>query len=192
MARTGRRPGTDDTRGAILIAARGEFAAKGFHAATIRGIAAKAAVDPALVHHYFGNKEDLFAASIDLPIRPAEAIDMVLGAGLESAGENVARLFFSIWEHPETRDPLLAMLRGAFTGGQGADVLREFFGTAMLGRIAPRLDGPDAETRVALVASHLIGIAVLRYVIGFPALRKVPIEDLITLVAPRVQSYLTP
>ncbi len=192
MARTGRRPGTDDTRGAILTAARGEFAAKGFHAATIRGIAAKAAVDPALVHHYFGNKEDLFAASIDLPIRPAEAIEMVLGAGLESAGENVTRLFFSIWEHEETRDPLLAMLRGAFTSGQGADVLREFFGTAMLGRIAPRLDGPDAETRVALVASHLIGIAVLRYVIGFPALRKVPIEDLITLVAPRVQSYLTP
>jgi AcrR family transcriptional regulator len=192
MAKTGRRPGKKDTRGVILAAARTEFAARGFDQATIRGIAAAAGVDPALIHHYYGNKEDLFAASIHLPLRPAEAADMIMRGGLEAAGESIARLFFSIWENPETRSALLAMLRGAFTTEHGAEVLREFFGTAMLGRIAPRLEGPDPEVRVAVVASQLIGIAVLRYVIGFPSLEKASVDDLVALVAPRLQSYLTP
>ncbi len=191
MARTGRRPGGEDTRGSILAAARSEFATKGFHRATIRGIAGEAEVDPALVHHYFGNKDDLFAASIDLPMRPDEIAQAVLIDGPESAGRNITTLFFSVWENPETRDPLLAMLRGAFTTEHGALILREFFGTAMLGRVAPHIDGPDAELRVSLAVSHLIGVAVLRYVIGFPSLEEATVEELIDTLAPHIQVYFT-
>lgn len=190
MPRTGRRPGAADTRGAILAAARSEFATRGFHGATIRGIAREAGVDPALVHHYFGSKEDLFGASIDLPLRPTEAADLVLGEGAGAVGRNITKLFFSVWEDPRTRDPLLAMLRGAFANEQGATVLREFFGSALLGRVAPRLDVPDADLRVALVASHLVGVAVLRYVIGFPALVEVDVDDLIEMITPQIQAYV--
>ena len=189
MGRTGRRPGGADTRGSILSAARSEFGDKGYHQATIRSIAAEAGVDPALVHHYFGSKEDLFAASIDLPLRPTELADTVFADGVESAGLNVTTLFFTVWENPETRSPLLAMLRGAFGTEQGAEILREFFDSAMLGRVAPRIPGDDAELRVSLALSHLIGVAVLRYVIGFPSLRDVPVERLIETIAPRVQDY---
>jgi AcrR family transcriptional regulator len=192
MARTGRRPGNEDTRGSVLNAARSEFAVKGFHGATIRSIASVAGVDPALVHHYFGTKEDLFAESIHLPMGPSDVADLVLGDGIDHAGANIARLFFTIWENPDTRDPLLAMLRGALTTEQGADVLREFFGTAMLGRIAPRLQGPDPELRVSLVASQLVGTALLRYVIGFPHLEKANVDELVAMIAPRIQTYLTP
>lgn len=191
MARSGRRPGGVDTKGTILAAARSEFGAKGYHMATIRSIAAEAGVDPALVHHYFGTKEDLFAVSINLPLRPAEIAGTVLAEGLDSAGRNITNLFFMVWENPETRDPLLAMLRGAFSTEQGAAVLRDFFGTAMLGRVAPQLNGPDAELRVSLAVSHLIGVAVLRYVVGFPSLDKVPVEDLIDMLAPHIQTYFT-
>ena len=82
MGRTGRRPGGEDTKGSILAAARAEFGAKGYHPATIRGIAAGAGVDPALIHHYFGSKDDLFAASIDLPLRPAEIAETILAGGI--------------------------------------------------------------------------------------------------------------
>jgi AcrR family transcriptional regulator len=191
MARTGRRPGGVDTRAGILAAARFEFGAKGYHQATIRGIAAGAGVDPALVHHYFGNKEDLFAASIDLPLRPTEIAETLLADGLESAGRNITNLFFTVWENPETRDPIMALLRGAFSTEQGAAVLREFFGTAMLGRVAPQIGGPDAELRASLAISHLIGVAVLRYVIGFPALVKVPVAQLVDTLSPRIQAYFT-
>jgi AcrR family transcriptional regulator len=191
MARTGRRPGSGDTRADILASARAQFGAKSFHQATIRGIAAEARVDPALVHHYFGTKEDLFAASIDLPLRPTDIADVLLAGGLESVGRNVATLFFSMWENTETRDPLMAMLRGAFDNEQGAAVLREFFGSALLGRVAPQIGGPNAELRVSLAVSHLVGVAVLRYVIGFPSLVKVPVEQLIETLSPRIQAYFT-
>ena len=191
MGRTGRRPGREDTKGSILAAARAEFGARGYHQATIRGIAAGAGVDPALIHHYFGSKDDLFAASIDLPLRPAEIAETILAGGLESAGRNITTLFFTVWENPATRDPLMAVLRGAFGTEQGAAVLREFFGTAMLGRVAPQIGGPDAELRASLAVSHLIGVAVLRYVVGFPALVKVPVAQLVDTLSPRIQAYFT-
>ena len=191
MPRTGRRPGGEDTKGMILAAAQAEFGAKGYHQATIRGIAAGAGVDPALIHHYFGTKDDLFAASIDLPLRPADIAETILAGGLDSAGRNITTLFFTVWENPKTRDPLMAILRGAFSTEQGAAVLREFFGTAMLGRVAPQIGRPDAELRASLAVSHLIGVAVLRYVVGFPALTNIPVEQLVDTLAPRIQAYFT-
>jgi AcrR family transcriptional regulator len=191
MARTGRRPGGEDTRGGILAAARAEFGAKGYHQATIRGIAAEAGVDPALVLHYFGSKDDLFAASIDLPLRPSDVADVLLADGLESIGRNIAALFFSVWENPDTRNPLMAMLRGAFDNQQGAAMMREFFGSALLGRVVPQIGGREAELRASLAVSQLVGVAVLRYVIGFPSLSTVPVEDLVDTLAPRIQGYFT-
>jgi AcrR family transcriptional regulator len=189
MARSGRRPGDTNTRGTILAAAQSEFAARGYDRATIRGIAAGARVDPALVLHYFGTKEDLFAASVDLPIRPSELAETVMAGGVESAGRNITTVFFTAWEDPRTRAPLLAMLRGAFGTERGADLLREFFGTAMLGRVAGQIPGPDAELRVGLAVSHLIGVAVLRYVLGFPSLSDVPAPQLIEAISPQIQAY---
>ncbi len=191
MARAGRRPAGSDTRSEILAAARSSFATRGYHGTTIRGIASAAGVDPALIHHYFGTKEDLFGACVDMPISPRQAAGSVLEGGVENAGINVVRLFFSVWEMPASRDGLLSMLRGSFTTEQGAATLREFFGSTLLDRIAPHIDAPDARLRVALVASHLVGVAVLRYVVGFEAIVKADVDDLVDLIAPRVQSYLT-
>jgi AcrR family transcriptional regulator len=190
--RSGRRPGGEDTKGAILEAARSCFAARGFHAATIRGIAAEAGVDPALVHHYFGTKEDLFGAALELPLKPSEAAELVLAQGIDGAGRNLARLFFTIWEAPATRDTLLAMMRGAFTTEQGAETLRDFFEAALLQRVASQVRGPDAALRVSLAASHLIGAAVLRYVIGFEELRRPNSEELADRIGARIQPYFTP
>ena len=67
MNRTGRRPGTPDTRDAILAVARRRFATRGYDATSLRGIAAEAKVDPALLIHYFGTKEGLFVAATGLP-----------------------------------------------------------------------------------------------------------------------------
>ncbi len=190
MARSGRRPGDNDTRGEVLAAARATFADKGYHGATIRAIAAAADVDPALVHHYFGTKEDLFVAAVRLPMPPAEFADRIIGPGVDGAGERLAAAFFGVWEDPATRDALLSMLRGAFATDQGAAVLRDFFGTVLVRRLAGRLDGEDAELRMTLAAAHLVGVAVLRYVIRFPDLESASVDDLVALVGPRLQAYL--
>lgn len=81
----------------------------------------------------------------------------------------------------------MALLRGAFGAERGAAVLREFFGKALLGRVAHQMRGPDAELRASLAVSQLIGVAVLRYVVRFPSLASAPLDQLIDTLAPRIR-----
>lgn len=160
--------------------------------AVIRRIATAADVDPALVHHYFGSKEDLFAASVQMPMGPAQLAEHIIGDGLDEAGERLARLFLTVWEEQPTRDALLALVRGAMTNAAGAAALREFFDSALLSRVADRLGGDDATLRVSLAASQMIGVVMLRHVIGMPALAQASVDDLVAQLAPRLQTYFTP
>src|ERR687897_3533809 len=89
MARTGRRPGVSGTREAILDAARRAFAEQGYQRATIRGVAELAGVDPALVHHYFGTKQELFVAAVRLPVNPVEQLTTVLAAEPDQVGPRI-------------------------------------------------------------------------------------------------------
>ena len=109
----GRRPGGPDTRGAILAAARESFAHKGFAGTTIRAVAASAGVDAALVHHYFGSKDDLFLAALEIPVDPRQVVPMVFAEGVDGAGERLLRVFVSVWEDPEARLPLIALVRAS-------------------------------------------------------------------------------
>lgn len=191
MARTGRRSGDSDTREEILAAARTAFGEVGYDRATIRAIAAAAGVDPALVHHYFRTKEDLYAAAIRMPISPAAVSDTVLGGDLTELGERMATLFFSVWEQPEGREPLLAMLRGAMTGNDaGVDAFREFASRALLGRLVVAIDRPDARLRTQLALGQLLGVAMLRYVIRMDPVASAPTEEVVAMVAPVLQHHL--
>ena len=100
MARTGRRPGNQDTREAILAAAKRAFAERGYDKASIRQIATEAEVDPALVHHYFGSKEKLFLATMEAPIDPGEIIPKILADGVDGVGERLVRMVLTIWDSP--------------------------------------------------------------------------------------------
>jgi AcrR family transcriptional regulator len=188
----GRRPGSADTRGEILDAARHEFADRGYDGASVRGIARAASVDPALVHHFFGSKEQVFVAAMALPVDPGDLLPDVLDGDPALLGDRFARVFLGLWSDPEFREPMLALLRSATTSEAGAAMLREFVGSALLGRIVSALDGPDVALRVSTAAAHLVGIALLRYVIQVPPLATATDEEIVTLVAPALQRYLLP
>src|SRR3954469_11292384 len=96
----GRRPGAPDTRADILAAARALFADRGFGRTTIRAVASDAGVDPALVHHYFGTKDDLFVASLQLPVDPRERLAPALAGGPDGAAERILRVFLEVWDEP--------------------------------------------------------------------------------------------
>lgn len=190
MVRRGRRPGGPDTRGQILAAARQAFARQGFDRATIRLIAAEAGVDPALVHHYFLTKDDLFAAAVHVPFSPVAAVEEVFAPGLSGAGERLARLFFAIWEAEPSREALLGQLRRAMADGGGPVPMAEFVRRALLPRVTANVPGPERELRVEMAVGQLLGIALLRYVVRMEPLASVPVEELITRLAPRLQTYL--
>ncbi|MEV6407853.1 TetR family transcriptional regulator [Streptomyces bobili] len=192
--RRGRPPRAEsaDTRDRILAAAREEFSERGYEKSTVRGIAKAAGVDSALVHHYFGTKEQVFAAAVEVAVAPAlDAPDAFADAPLDQVGERLTRFMFGVWENPTTRMPLLAVVRSAVNNETAAAVFRRLVAAQLLRRIAAQLDAPDAELRAELAAAQLVGTAMLRYVIKVEPLASVDVERIIARVAPVVQGHLT-
>ncbi len=189
MTRTGRRPGGPDTRADVLAAARARFARAGYDNATIRAIAADAEVDPALVHHYFGTKRDLFREAVAFPVDADRLLDAVTDATPRDAAEALARVFFEVWEDPQTRPQMLSVLRSAMTHDDAAVLLRTFVGRELLGPLASAL-GVDDPLRITLAASQMIGIAVLRYVVRVEPLASSDIDTIVQRVAPVLEHHL--
>ena len=185
----GRPADGGDRRTAILSAAREQFAATGYAAASVRGIARQAGVDPALVHHYFGTKEQVFVAAMELPFQPGEMLPQVLAGDPEALGERLVRLFLGAWDSPEFRAPMLGMLRSAMTGEQGAAMLREFVGSALIGRVADAV-GPVDPLRVQAAAAQMVGVVILRHVVRLEPLASASVDDVVALIAPAVQRHL--
>ncbi|QSB16372.1 TetR family transcriptional regulator [Natronosporangium hydrolyticum] len=190
--RSGRRPGKQDTRETILTAARDAFAEHGYDRATVRQIATSAGVDPALVHHYFGSKEKLFAATIDFPFSPAEILDRAFADGPDGAGERLVRTFLTVWDSPAGAAGV-ALFRSAVSNPLAARLLREFLTTQLLRHAMARLgiDPAQAQLRGALIASQLSGLAVTRYVLQLEPIATAPAETVVAAIGPTVQRYLT-
>jgi AcrR family transcriptional regulator len=189
-ARRGRRPGAPDTRAAILAAARERFAEAGFGATSIRSVAADAGVDPALVHHYFGTKRDLFVASLALPVDPRQALAPVLAQGPDGAGEAMLRTFLAVWDDPERRLPLLAAAR-SMLDPSGYRLFQDGFLTAVLVPVLTDLGVDEVERRAPLLASQVVGLILLRYVLEVEPLASMPAQDVVSVVGPTLQRYLT-
>ena len=190
--RRGRPPRTESagTRERILDAAREEFAERGYEKTSVRGIAKAAGVDSALVHHYFGSKDDLFIAALEIPVDPRQVVPMVFAEGVEGAGERLMRMFLSVWEDPEARLPLIALVRASLGEAGPVNLLREGVLRMIFTPLREILPGDDAEERVQLVLSQLVGLVVARYVLAVEPLASMPPEDVVAWVAPTVQRYL--
>ena len=188
-ARRGRRPGSPDTRAGILAEARALFSAQGYAGTSVRAIAAAAGVDAALVHHYFGTKEDLFLAALQAPLDPRQVLLPVASGGLPGAGERLIRTFLSVWDDEATRLPLLTLVRSVFDP-EARNLVRDGFMRMVLAPIAAGLGVDQPERRMTLVASQLMGIVIVRYVVAVEPLASASPEELVTTYAPVLQGYL--
>ena len=192
MSRLGRRPvGGPDTRETILTAARELFADRGFDRTTMRAVAARAEVDPALIHHYFGTKDGLLRAVLELPMDPAELLGD-LGGDPEHAGEELVRRVLGAWEaDAETSQRMVALLRTGLSHDQAAVVLRDLLGRTILA-VVQRSVAPDQPTlRAALVGTQMGGLVLGRYLLRFPTVADATVEELVRAVGPTIQRYLT-
>lgn len=193
-ARTGRRRGRPGTRRQILDAAQELFAERGFSGTSLRAIGAAAAVDPSLVHHYFGSKEGLFRAALEMPIDPAAVLAEIAGVGSEAVPQRLVTTFLRIWDAPDTGSAMVGFLRGAIADPRTTELLREYVGTSVLHTAAslllPDVEPADAEPRVALVLSQLLGVVLLRKVLAVEPLAGTPVEVLVADLAPTVARYL--
>jgi AcrR family transcriptional regulator len=173
-----------ETRNAILAAARRRFADDGYERATIRAIAADAGIDPSMVMRYYGSKDGLFAAAVDVALH-LPALDELPP---ERRGETLVRHFLNIWESGRPSDVLTVLLRSAVTNEAAADRMRSVFATQVAAALGP---AEDAPVRAGLVASQVLGMALCRYVLRLPPVVALDAETLVAALGPTVQRYLT-
>ena len=188
--RSGRRPGTTQTRNAIAASARQLFSERGYDRVSLRAIAADARVDPALVVHFFGSKEQLFLSVVEFPFEPGVVLPELLAGDPRTVGRRFAEFVVGTWEDPSARARLIAIVRAAASEPRAAAVLRELVSRQLVGTIAGTLGAADAELRATLVGSQIVGLAMARYVIGVEPLASVEPDRLVELIAPTLQRYL--
>jgi len=186
----GRRPGSPDTRGQIVAAARHEFAAKGFDKTSIRGIARSAGVDPALIHHYFAGKEDLFLAAMELPFDPRTVLPPVLQGPTDGVGERLVRAVLGLWDDPALRPRLLSVVRSAVASKESAHLLRDGFLRMVIEQMAALPGVTEPRRRGALAGSQIVGLLVVRYVVELEPVAAMPAEDVARLMGPTLERYL--
>jgi len=190
VSRTGRRPGTPDTRDAILAVARRRFATCGYDATSLRGIAADARVDPALLIHYFGTKEGLFTEATGFPLRLSELLTPLDGATPREVAQSLVRGYLQVVDSDQSRNAILALIRSAVSNEKAAAMLREFLTAELLSNLAAISDFPNAPLRASLVAAQLVGIAMLRHVVRVEPVAKASPDEIAALVAPVIERYL--
>lgn len=189
--RSGRRPGRSGAKEKILAAARARFAENGFDKTSIRAVATDAGVDPALVHHYFGTKQQLFTAAIQLPFDPEATLRTILGVPKDELGKTILREVVGIWDSP-AGPGVIASFRSMLASGD-LSLARTFVLEVVLERVRLRIATPedDGRARVALVASQMMGVLVARKLVGVEPLASMPLPALVAAVGPTLQRYLT-
>ncbi len=173
-------------REAIVEAARRQFADQGFEGATMRAIAREAGVDPALVSYYFGSKSGLFVETLRLPVNPADAIAAVLSEGTDDAGRRLVTRFLQVWDNPVSGEPVISVLRSV---SNRPELMREFLERQIVPRFAAALGGRDTNLRATAIASQMLGLAFVRYVLRAEPLASAEPEEVVALIGPTLQRY---
>jgi AcrR family transcriptional regulator len=177
------RRSSAETKAVILAAARERFAQVGYTGATIRAIAADAAIDPSMVMRYFGNKDQLFAAAADFDLRFPD----LSGVDHADLGSALAAHFLNRWEGDEA---LIVLLRSGATNAEAAQRMREIFLEQLQPAVAA-LNPDDAARRAGLIASQILGLALCRYVVRLPPVAEMTADEVVAYVGPTIQRYLT-
>jgi len=189
--RSGRRPGDSGTREAILAAARRLFAERGFDRTSMRAIAHEAGVDPALVSHYHGSKQALFAVTAELPFDPRDVLPALADGSADAVGERLARFVVSMLESEEGRRRVIGLVRAAASEDEAARLVRERVTQEMLMPLAERLGVDQPALRGSLASSQVVGLVMSRYVVAVEPLASADPELVVRAIAPVFQHYLT-
>lgn len=189
--RRGRRQGEPVSRDVVLGAAKRRFAEQGYEKTTLRAIARDAHVDPSMVLYLFGSKAELFRESMRLIIDPDVLVAAMTGGG-DDVGTRMVRAYLQIWEEPDTAASMVAMLQSATSNPDAHEAFRGFMQSYVLTAVAGALGGGEqARLRAMLAATNLVGTAVLRYVMRVPPLADLSVDEVVALISPSVQRYLT-
>ena len=186
----GRRPGDSGTREAILAAARRQFAELGYDRTSLRAVALEAGVDPGLVSHYHGSKQQLFVSVVELPFEPAEVLPRLLAGDREGVGLRLARFVVGVLESDEGRRRVTGLVRAAASEPEAARMVRELVTRELFGPIVESLGTGDAPLRATLLGTQVVGLVMVRHVVGVEPLATLEPDAVAAVLAPALQRIL--
>ncbi|MFT4296819.1 MAG: TetR family transcriptional regulator [Micropruina sp.] len=188
----GRRPGGADTRGTICRAALTLFSTIGYDKVSLRAIAREADVDPALIHHYFSSKSDLFAETVlDIPLEAERLVERVLAGPREQIGRAAVAAFLEAYDGTDGgRERFTAMLRSAVAGDIVQRPLSEFMSKEVFGAIAERLGHDNFRLRAQLAVSLVLGLTLCRYILHLQTLATATDQAIIDGLGQAMQEIL--
>ena len=186
----GRRPGGSDTKAAIEAAARRLFSELGYPRTTMRAIAADAGVDPRLITHFFGSKQQLFVAVVELPFDPETTFNALMSGGSEGAGRRFAEFVLGMHDNPQARSIFTGIIRAAASEEAAAAQIRELITTRMLAPLIRNVGGEDPELRAEMLGSQVVGLTFARFIVGVPALQDPDRDRLVAYLSRVFDVYL--
>ncbi len=189
--RAGRRPGNSGTREAIERAARRQFAELGYDRTSVRQVAIEAGVDPGLVTHFHGTKQQLFVAVADLPFDPPAVLPGLLAGDPAGAGARLACFVAGVLDTEEGRRRVTGLVRAAASEPAAARMVRERIARELLTPLAAQLGADEPALRASLVAAQMVGLVMARHVVAVEPLASLPAERLADAIAPVLQRYQT-
>lgn len=175
------------TETAIVTAARELFAELGYERTTIRGVAGRAGVDPALVMQRFGSKEGLFAASA----RWDHGHETIFDATSDTLAQAALADMFAKFEDAEDRESAVALMRACLTHPTATAVIRDEVMCDRANHVAAAIGGDDAELRAGLVAACMMGLGMARYLIELPAVASASREDIARVLEPALDAIVS-
>lgn len=188
---SGRRPGDSGTREAIAAAARRQFAEQGFDRTSLRSVAREAGVDPTLVSHFYGTKQELFVEVVVLPFEPGQILPALIAGDEDAIGERLARFIVGVLESDEGRRRLVGRVRAAASEPEAGRLVKEMVERELLAPIAEHLGAGDPSLRASLLGVQVVGLIMARYVVGIEPLASLPADRVVAVLAPVMQRLLT-
>lgn len=195
VVRKSSTPGPRDQRGVlqarILAAAQAAFAETGYAGTTIRAISRAADVDPALIYHYFGSKENLLDAATDPPPKWLEAVATSWTTPTPELGRALLAVMMDSWADAEIGPTLRATVLTAAHEPRIREKMRLVVERSLMGVSELGADDHERVVRSALIASQIIGLALMRYVWKTEPIASMTTEEILDAVAPNLQRYIT-
>ena len=113
-------------------------------------------------------------------------IGPVVAGGVDGAASGCSRSFLAVWDDPELRPALLGV-RPRRPRARGQRLIRDGFLPAVLLPAGPALGVDQPERRMPLVASQVVGLILVRYVLAVEPLASMPADDVVA-TSPRPSS----
>lgn len=166
------------------------FSQVGYDKTTIRLVAESCGVDPKLVMHYFGNKQQLFMATVKVPTEVNAALTLLKLTPRSQWGKRIADVIWLAQKNGAFQT-LVGIIRASATEPTVAETFKEFYLENLLLPMVNGLDVDNKELRAVMMSSLMAGYVFNLEIIGLFEQVKSSERSRKKLFASLVQTILT-